>query len=225
MIDDNKMDAQLRTDIQSALRAMGAQAPILVSRVRTDKLYEIFVFTCAIRALQEIGAAIEARDSRDRRTSTLVFRLGPGLIYNPTSSPGFIYVNYGGKEYELQNGLRVCGRSKVRHELDVCLIMRRETHRCRSAGIDPSGSKVRFLAECKYYGDKLPLHLGREFVGLCAEFAMRAKVIVSNKDSDDIHTLITKHKGTENFNLTPLEPDGVDMFVRWIANEFRQVLK
>jgi len=118
----------------------------------------------------------------------------------------------------------VCGHSKVRHELDVCLIQRREAERCRNTGVDPSGSNVLFLAECKYYGYKLPLHLGREFIGLCREFSLRAKVIVSNRDSDDVHALVTKHNCTENFNLTPLDPDRVEMFVSWLANEFRQVL-
>ncbi len=219
------MDAQLRTYIQNALGTMASQAPILVSKVRTDKLYEIFVLSCVIRALRGIGATIGARDSDDVPTSTLIFRLGPGLIYSPSSAPGFIYVNYQGEEYELQNSLRVFGLSKVRHELDVSLILRKDAERCRAACTDPSPSSVKFLAECKYYGDQLPLNLGREFIGLCSEFSVRAKVIVSNRDSDDVHTLVTKHKCTENFNLTPLNPARVEMFVSWLANEFRQVLK
>jgi len=218
------MDAQLKVDIQNTLRSISANAPILSSSLRVDKLYEVFIFTCAVRALLQIGAFLEVRDSNDTATATLVFRLGPGLIYSPSTTPGFIYVNYQGEEYELQNSLRICGRSKVRHELDVCLLLRREAERCRYAGIDPSQPNVRFLAECKYYGDVLPLHLGREFVGLCAEFTMRTKVMVSNRGSDDIHRLVTKHKGTENFNITPLDPLRVDMFVNWLANEFRQVL-
>lgn len=219
------MDAQLRNDIQSALMAIATHAPVLSSIARTDKLYEIFVLGCVVRALLQIGATLEARDSNDNPTATLVFRLAPGLIYNPSTAPGFIHVTYQGEEYELQNSLRVCGRSKVRHELDVCLILRREAERCRVAGIDPSQASLRFLAECKYYGHSLPLHLGREFIGLCAEFSLRIKVIVSNRSSDEIHTLVTKHKGTENFNITPLYPNQVDIFVNWLANEFRQVLR
>lgn len=218
------MDISLRQQINAALASLAASAPILLSKGRTDKLYEIFVMTCVLRALRQIGATFEPRDGDDRVTNVMFFRLAPGLIYSPTTSPGFIFVRYRGREYELQNSLRVCGRSRVRHELDVCLITRLDAQRCRTAGIDPSQTSIKFLAECKFYGNSLPLHLGREFVGLCTEFAMRTKVIVSNESSDEIHSLVTKHRLTENFNITPMDRGRVDIFVNWLANEFRQVL-
>ena len=219
------MDSQLKSEIQSVLSAIAAHAPILTSQVRTDKLYELFVLGCVLRALNRVGATVTTKDSNDRPTNTVVFRLGPGLIYNPATAPSFFYIVYAEQEYELQNSLRVRGRSKVLHEIDVCILRRSDADRCRREGIDPTQSSIKFLAERKYYGRTLPLHLGREFVGLCSEFSLRIKVMVSNVGNDEIHALITRHGGTENFNISPTDPSRVEVFVGWLANEFQQVLK
>lgn len=219
------MDAQLKADIQSVLSSIATHAPVLASQVRTDKLYELFVLGCVLRALRSIGATVTARDSSDRPTNNIVFRLSPGLIYNPTTAPGFFHILYDGREYELQNSLRVRGRSKVLHELDACIIRRSDAERCRRDEIDPTQSSVKFLVECKYYGHSLPLHLGREFVGLCSEFSLRIKAMASNVGNDEIHTLITRHGGTENFNVSPTDPSRVEVFIGWLANEFQQVLR
>jgi hypothetical protein len=112
----------------------------------------------------------------------------------------------------------------VPHELDVCLIDREHAEYCRRYQLDVSHTKVKFLAECKYYGNRLELSLGREYLGLGREFSLRIKTLISNVGGDDIHFLITKHKSTENFNVSPRTPQNVDRFVQWLANELRQVL-
>jgi hypothetical protein len=218
------METQLRNAIANEISLLGASAPALMSRARVEKLYEIFVLSCLARALRQLGATLSARDSSDSPTGDLVFRLGPGLIWAPTSAPGFIYVSYKGDEYEIQNGLRVLGHSKVLHELDVCLIDRDEAVRCRTNRINPVPARIKFLAECKYYGDSLPLGLGREYLGLSKEFNLRVKTIVSNISSDEIHNLVTKHKGTENFDVSMIRPNNIEQFVQWLANELKQVL-
>lgn len=218
------MEAQLRQQIQSELAAIGASAPTLISSARADKLYEIFVMSCVLRALDRIGATLEARDSSDNPTDILVFRLGPGLIYNPASTPGFILIRYEGKEYELQNSLRVGGTSRVLHELDVCILDRRHANQCRRNQVDPNSQGVKFLAECKFYGASLDLSLGREYLGLGSEFQMRVKTIVSNIHSDDIRTLVRKHGGTTNFTVSPLQPAKVETFIGWLAKELEHAL-
>ncbi|MEY2494672.1 MAG: hypothetical protein QOJ45_1164 [Verrucomicrobiota bacterium] len=218
------MDAALRNEIQNELGAIGAAAPVLLSQARVEKLYEIFTMSCVLRALRSIGATMQARDSDDRLTANLVFRLAPGLIYNPASAPGFVRVWYENKEYELQNGLRVKGSSRVLHELDVCIIDGPRARSCRQRQVDIDYSAVRFLAECKCYGDTLPLHLGREYLGLGSEFSLRVKTIVSNVESAEIHTLIRRHGGTTNFRLVPTGPGNVNMFIGWLAKELQHAL-
>ena len=219
------MDAALRLEIANELTIIGASTPVLTARVIPGKLYEIFVLACLARALRGLGATLLAKDSLDRRTSNLVFRLGPGTISAPQSSPGFIHVRIGSAEYEIQNGLRVCGKSKVRHELDVCLINRSEAIKCRQNSKDPSHRMIKFIAECKCYGTRIELHLGREYLGLSSEFyTLRVITIVSNVKSDEVHDLIKPYKGTENFEVSPLLPRNLDRFISWLENDLRQFL-
>jgi hypothetical protein len=113
----------------------------------------------------------------------------------------------------------------VLHELDICLIEREAAVKCRANNKDPVQTQVKLLAECKFLGKPtLPLDLGREFVGLGTEFSLRIKTIVANASSDEVHDLVTNHGGTENFRTSSLTQKNVDRFVKWLANELRQVL-
>lgn len=218
------MRNQLLNEICRELASLSASAPVLTSRAAVPKVYEIFVLACLMRALRNLGADLEAFDNTGRTTTILDFRLNPGLIYSPSSTPGFIFVRYNNNEYEIHNGLRVLGKSKVLHELDVCLIERDEAIRCRNNRKNPKQSKTKFLAECKYYGPNLRLSLGREFIGLARDFTVRITTIVSNVGNEEVHNLVTHHKTKENFQVTPLQPQNVERFVQWLANELRQIL-
>jgi hypothetical protein len=219
------MDFHLRAAIRDNLIRLPARAPALMQRARTEKLFEIFILSCLVRSLNSIGAQMSARDRQDHPTTNLVFRMGPGYLSSPTTSPGFIYVDYQGREYEIQNGIQVQGQSSVLHELDVCLIDRKESVICRDKGKHPNHSKIKFLAECKYYGASLGLDIGREMIGLGKEFGGRKiKTIVANIANPEIHTMVTKHDITENFEVTPLMSGNVERFVQWLANELRQIL-
>jgi hypothetical protein len=217
------VNAALVQEIAQAVSQIGATSASLNSASRAESLYEGFTFACVIEALTQLGAQFEVRDHNDNATQMLTFRTKPGLIY----SPGFTFVlaRIGVRELELHTDVRVLGRSGVLHELDVALIDRDEGVRCRQQGVLPRASKVRFLAECKFYGRTVPLNLGREFLGLSSEFTIRVKTMVSSADNENIRRLITSHKGTENFNVSPMNPDKVKMFVQWLAKELSQVLR
>ncbi len=221
-------EATLRAETRQEFIAIGMFAPALRSRATVEKVYEIFVLTCLTRALANLGAQLTAKDKDDQPTSRLVLRLGPGYLASPNSAPGFIHVTYQGKQYEIHNSLRVKGRSQVLHELDVSLIDRTMAQDCRRDGKHPynkRGSSIKFLAECKFYGDDLPLNLGREYLGLCNEFSLRAKTMVANVESANVKTLINNHQGTHNFVVTPWNPDNVTRFIGWLETELKQVLK
>ena len=218
------MRADLIKDIQTAIGSLSAKSPQLASRASVDKLYELFILSLVVKALKGVGATLSARDGNDNNTNVLQFRLAPGLLHSPATSPGFIHVSYQGNEYEIQNGLRVCGTSKVLHELDVSVLERREAQVCRQNHTNPRQSKIKFLAECKYYGTPLPLSLGREYLGLNSEFRGRVKTLASNQVSVAIQQLINSHRGTVSFNLDPKEVQALDIFVKWLSKELMQVL-
>lgn len=219
------MNQALASAIATVITRVGAAGASLGAASRTYSLYEGFVFACVVEALARLNGQFEARDHDDNRASSLVFRTKPGLIFTAGAPYTFIHVRLPNtREYELHSTLRVEGRSKVLHELDVALVERAEAVRCRQAGVSPRSGKVKLLAECKFYGRSLPLHLGREFLGLSSEFSIRVKTIVSNVRSDTVGKMITSHRGTENFNVSPMDPSRVLRFVEWLAKELEQVL-
>lgn len=220
------LKTSLRTEIANELMAIGATAPALMSRASVDKLYEICILTCLVKALRKMDAELIAKDKFDRSTSNLVFRLSPGTLRAPSSTPGFIYVRSRSSEYEIQNGLQVAGTSKVLHELDVSLIDRASAVKCRQNQENLTSRSVHFMMECKRYGERLDLSIGRDFNGLSGEFPIgRGKTLVSNVGSDEVLNVITKHRGTGNFSVSPLVPNSIDRFVSWLQTELEQIIK
>ena len=219
------MNNELAQAISNVVASIGAAAPSLTSAARTWTLYEAFTLCCLVEALSQLGAQFEVHDQDDTPTGTLVLRTKPGLLYSRDVPYTFIVARASGREYEIHSDVRVVGRSKVLHEIDVALLDRAEGIRCRQAQVSPRQAKVRFLAECKFYGEALPLRIGREFLGLSSECTPRAKTIVSNVGSDSVHRMIVSHKGTANFEVSPMTPARVGEFVSWIATELRQVLR
>lgn len=218
------MRAQLLNDIRTELNRLTTTTNVYASRTAIDKIYEVYILSCVIQSLGAIGCTLHVIDSNGRSTTNFKFRLSPGYIYSPTVISSFIHIAYNGNDYELHNGIRALGKANVLHELDVAIITSDEAMRCRRNNLQPRHSKIKFLAECKYYGAALPLHLGREFLGLCSEFSIRVKSLTSNVGSDSIHKLLTSHRQTENFNIDPSNDKNVNMFINWTSNELRHVL-
>jgi hypothetical protein len=219
------MQQQLKQAIRQVLQNIGATAPGLMNQQSTPKFYEIYILSIVVRAFDLLGAQCQARDANGNSTNRLDFRLAPGRIFNPTTAPGFILVDYNGDQFEVQNGVRVAGKSKVLHELDVCILPHAKAERCRRIQRDPTSSDLLCLVECKFYSTDLQLHLGREFVGLATEFSLKIRSMASNLNHRGISSLIKKHSGKENFELSPSFPNNVDRIVSWLAEELRQVLE
>lgn len=210
--------------IQNILNTYNSFTSTLTSSTRIDKIYEIYVISLVLKTLQNLGAQISIRDINNNVTNNLVFRLAPGAIWSPTNNAGFINFLYNGNEYELQNGVRIQGKSKVLHEADISIIEKDEAVNCRQNQIHPRSSKVKLLIECKFYGNNLPLNLGREFLGLSTEFNGRIKTITSNSSSDEIFNLIRSHRGTTNFNISITNKKNNDVFIKWMHKELEHVL-
>ncbi len=218
------IDSSIRAEILAQLSALGASSPILRSPASIHKLYEVYVATCMMRALREKGAHLVPKDTHGVTTHDLRFRMAPGLIYSPASSPGYVLVSYEGQEFELHTDLRVLGKSGILHELDVCLIDRTQAQHCRGGNVDPPASSVAAFLEVKYHGVPIPLHEGREYLGLSSEFTIRPKAFVCNLDNSDIQILLASHKGTVHFGPTPLNPRSTQELVSWLGTEISHQL-
>lgn len=218
------MQTELLNDIRIVLTSLVSTSNVYSSRTKVDKLYEAYILSCVVKALINLNCTLEARDNNDTVTTNFLFRLKPGYIFSPTTSSSFVHILYNNKQYELHSGVRVSGKSSVLHEMDVAIIEKNEADSCRNQSRHPRPTKLKFLAECKFYGSDLPLNIGREYLGLCSEFSIRVKSIVSNAGSNSIHKLLTTHRQTSNFNLTPLQPNEINSFIGWLTSELKQVL-
>lgn len=218
------MTPELRSALAEGLKSIGASAPIFLSKAGPDRLYEGFVLSCLIKALRNIGATLQVRNGHGKPANTLNLRRAPGQIYNNPADVGFVLVNYENRLYEIHTDLRVSGTSKVLHELDICILEETHADSCRHQRVDPNGSKVRFLCECKCFGTSLPLRIGREFLGLCAEFHARAKTLASNSGNSSILALMRGHDRMTQFSLRPGDNVKIESFIGWLAKELEHVL-
>jgi hypothetical protein len=207
------------------LKKIDAYAPGLYSRDKIDKVYEIFIFTLILESLENIDARFSVYDYQGNPSNVFIFRGAPGLIYTPTTKAGFVSIEYNGNRYELHNGLRVIGKSNVLHELDICILDKKEADRCRLNRINPRYSKIRMLIECKYYGSYMPIALGREFIGLSSEIAIRIKAFISNNNNQDLLKLISRYGCTGKFDLQITNGRAMRSFIGWMATELENTLK
>lgn len=218
------MNQKLFSSISSELNTLVSNYNIFASRSSIDKLYEAYILSCIVTSLKSLNCELEVRDNNDTKSDKFLFRLKPGYIFSPNTASSFILIHYEGAEYELHSGLRVMGKSDVLHELDVAIVTRKDAKRCRNTHTHPRQTNIKFLAECKYYGSTLPLSLGREYIGLCTEFSIRAKTIAANVSNPNIKKLLKTHQQTTSFNLTPNQPKEVEHFIGWITKELEHVL-
>lgn len=211
-------------EIARELGRIGAGAPALFGRASIDKLYEVFILSKVCKALRSLGANLHVVDSSGIRSGTLTLRLSPGLIYDPAGRSGWVEADFGHVRFELHSGVRTSGKSRVLHELDVGLFEKEAADTCRTRHRSPNGSQAALLLECKYYGQSLPLRLGREYCGLSAEFPLRVKALCSNVSSSQITRLVSSHRGTVCFDVAPHNAAAVNHFVGWLVTELRNVI-
>lgn len=210
--------ARIRTELSN----LKAASPSLASRGVIEKVYEIYILMCLLEALRNIGAVIEARDLNDQKTNNLIFRFGPGKIHSPTTPSTFINAICSGRQFEVQNGIRVRGRSSVLHELDVCIVDKEEAVKCRILQVDPSQNKIHAFIECKFYGVTLNLSIGREFIGLNSEFSTSVKALVSNTSHSDIPKLLNAHKAMPIFEVRISNRSREEQLIGWFSTELRR---
>ena len=101
-----------------------------------------------------------------------LFRRSPGNIYQSPSSRNFthfVFERSGVPTLEAHIGIKVTGKSDVEHECDVALLPQDTARSCRQHRVHPRSTRLLFSAECKFLTSRVPLCLGRGFVGLATE--------------------------------------------------------
>src|SRR5262249_22823494 len=89
------------------------------------------------------------------------------------------------------------------HECDVAVLSKAECDRSRSGGVLPRSRALILAIEAKYYASRLPLHLGRGFLGLDREFRGTSVVLATNVASDHVVSLILHHNSEAQDQVLP----------------------
>ncbi|MCY2928838.1 MAG: hypothetical protein NTV86_04970 [Planctomycetota bacterium] len=204
-------------DIINVLNGIAHVSPGLSTANQASKIYEIFILANIADAASQFAilTAFSTVDNGHGQAvpvavppnGTLNFRLSPGDIFDINGAPGFIFMNVNGVKYELQNGISCCGISSEYHELDISIVDEPHASLARFHKQRPLEPWVSFLVECKMRGKKLEFGVGREVVGLIAEFPSTAVWLVSNKqhgaagNPNRVGPLVHHYKGNTAFNI------------------------
>jgi hypothetical protein len=143
--------ANLLADVQNALSA--AITPNLTSASRGDDLYEAYVWSAVVQAARNKGATVIFKTVSNRVvTSEFYFRTSPCEIWWDAYDYCHAEISFTNCPLlEAHVGIYVAGRSKVRHECDVAVLLKSEADICRWSRVLPRASKVLLAVECKYY--------------------------------------------------------------------------
>ena len=214
----------LARTICQELRDLSATSPGLRRR-EIFKLYELFVLSCILRALKDVGAVLTPKDGSGHRINGIIFRMGPGKIYG-SASTDYIHIKWSNRRsYEAHNSLYITGTSGIDNEADVCIIGHRHGRGMYRRRKSPNEQFTSFFVECKHYGKpNLPQSLGREFVGLSEEFSSGLGAFVANKSNENISQIVSAHNGARSFKLTPSDKLERLEFIRWLRIQLLRIL-
>jgi hypothetical protein len=227
------MKQQLIDAIKSSLRVLGARVPKLAQR-RPDKIYEIFILSCFVRAGRGAGLRVELQDDTGRHR-TITVRGAPGSIYNSSGPNTYLLVGNRNHFLEIQHGIVVGGYSNILHEADISAIDHVTGQRCRRLGRNPNWRESQLITECKFYrpnsrNTNLPLGLGSNMLGLSAEFPDSTVMLCANQSKPAITQMLRAHqrgfipRRRAFFELVPPKRKRVTEFCHWLGEELRHAL-
>ena len=132
-------------------------------------------------------------------THRALFLRPPGNIYPSSGSRDFTHFVLGKPgvpALEAHIEIKVTGKSDVEHECDVALLPQDTARSCRLHGVHPRSTRLILSAECKFLACRVPLHMGRGFVGLATELSPRYGEchFVVNTSSTSVMKMLARQK-------------------------------
>jgi hypothetical protein len=207
MSDTAAMLGEIRATLGSAI------SPNLTTASAGFDIFEAYVLSLILRAAQVEEATISYEDVFGGAPSIFVFRTSPGEISQTTQPYTHAIIQFTNKPLlEAHIGIYIEGKSGVRHECDVAVLLRTEAETCRrNPRVLPRHTKVILSAECKFYTGNVPLPFARSFLGLRTDISHSngSPFYVLNTDSPSGIKLVEHHyKGWEK-EIVPRLPIAV----------------
>jgi len=213
------IDDDLLNEVKAAL---GAYVTPRLTKSAASDLFEAYAFSLLIRAAVLEGAKISFHDPQDNPTKRFIFRTSPGYLWSNTKQYTFAVIEFPNVEpLEAHIGVRVSGKSRVLHELDVCVLYRSEAETSRRDQVHPRSSKMLIGIECKFYSAALNLGLGRAFIGLGTDVTADSTYFMTNSQSPPVEKLLSARGRNWGHRVFPGSTTDVDR----ARSEFQSVFK
>ena len=224
--------AELTSLVDEVLASVDSGSALYLNRNTVDAAYAAYVFSLVLAAVERIATnntvVLRSVQTLLQQTSpnTFIIRGSPGPLYSTTQDFGFARFTYQEQDYEVHLGVQYRGTSGVLHEFDISILPASKATDCRARSKAPGSAHAAAIFECKCYSNNLGIELGREFVGLRADFSSVPMArLVSNADSQNVSLFL---RGNSRPKMTPLlTPQNAEMeqeFIYAIADELRNSL-
>lgn len=222
----------LLSAVDGVLAAINPATDVETVRRASDAAYAAYIFGLTLQAAMLVadGGTVTLRSIRSATGTTpkrFVVRGAPGKIYSTRHDYGYAHFRCNSREYEIHLGVQYFGGSGVLHEFDISVIEANDAEAARRNQRAPGSGKAKIVFECKYYAGNLDIGLGREFVGLLADFSSaRSARLVTNSGSGSIRTYLTeKVKYRLNEQLVPGALAAETQFINAVADDLQNRLK
>jgi hypothetical protein len=190
----------------------------------SDTAYEAYIFGLVLKAVRGLKVSPKLKAIKGQPLP-FIFRGSPGRLSSKKGKNfGYAEFSLNNMTFEVHIDIQINGLSGMLHEVDVCIIHKRNADICRAKDSDPNHRALVVGIECKFYTKDLDKSLGREFLGLVTDMGspVRLTLMCSNQSSDKIKQFFTpKKRPTPVFDLSPLTKTTEDDFL----SEIRATLK
>jgi hypothetical protein len=200
--------------------------PSIVSQTSWDQAadedrFEGYVFALVLLAAQKEGAEIHLENVNSAFNGTATFRTAPGHIWSDLHPYTHAVIRFAGKPLlEAHIGIYISGQSKLYHEADVVVLNQAFARTCQTDHLDPPERAAVLLLECKHYVRDPGVRLGREFLGLSAEFGKDDCIFVTNQKAERLQKLFEAHKREWGHQVLPGNNHDVDRLVGFAQRAF-----
>ena len=224
--------SQLKSLIDVVLNSIKVSSAVYLNRNTVDAAYAGYVFGLILRAVDRVAdpktvhLSSALAGTNKANPQVFVIRGSPGPLNAGTQDFGFATFEHRGTRYEIHLGAQFQGSSGVLHEFDISIIPGKDASKCRNSGKPPGPSSACAVFECKCYTKYLGIELGREFVGLKADFtSVPMARLVTNSQSDSVARFLRKTSRPKlTYRLDPNNSAMEQEFIYAVADELRNTL-
>lgn len=172
-----------------------------------EDLYEPYVWSIVLDAAERMGAVISLQDRDGAAPTSFWFRTQPSGIASTAHPYCHAVIEFDRcPALEAHVGIFVSGRSKVRHECDVAVVLQSEADACRANNAHPRCSKAILTVECKFYvNSTVGIGHGRSFLGLIQDIQNGERYFVATRASSSVSKLFAKHNKEYELGLSPMD--------------------